>query len=137
VSNPDGLVPIRYLHSKETVYPDADWRLALVPEIQVGWVSFEGATPVESALLLDRPEKELQVAGFLVTRAASGTSALAELDRALAALGDAATVTTRASGRNIRSLDGFDTVVGTTLEVGKRGISDVTVLRRELLPVLL
>jgi hypothetical protein len=136
-ANPAGLDPIKYLDAADTVYPTAKWRIAITPETEVGWVTFADAAETESAILLDRPEQELELAGFLVSRSPTHDSALAELDAVLAAIGKIATISPRASGANIRSLDGFDTVVSTRIEIKTRSITTVPELRAELLPILL
>ena len=138
--NPAGLKPIEYVDSSATVFSGANWRVAVEPETEVDTAVFPQAAPLESAMLLDLADPAIQVAGFLVARSAGGASALAELDRAQAALGqvdEVDTVTTRVSGSNIVSLDGFDTVVRTVFEIRTSSAMDVTELRAALVPALL
>ena len=140
-TNPHGLKSIQYLDSVDSVYPSANWRVALEPETAVAWATFEGAGARESAMLFDLSRAELGVAGFLVSRDAAGASALEELDLAQIAIRslvpEVAQVTTRVSGSNIQSLDGFDTVVRTEFEVTTTSSLDATRLRETLVPALL
>src|SRR5688572_23719757 len=139
--NPDGLKPIKYLDSSESVYPDANWRVAIEPETQINWATFSGAQEHESAMLLDLPDPAIELAGFLVSRSAALNSAATELDLAQTAIGALVTglesITVRVSGTTIQSLDGFDTVVGTKLEIVTSSPIDATELRQRLLPPLL
>src|SRR5690606_19200359 len=115
-----GLKPLRYLDSAETVYPDANWRVALEPSTEVDWVTFPDAAPFESGMLFDMPDSRLGVAGFLVTRDASAASAVeaaAKVEVSLRGASGIGAVQARASGAPITSLDGHEAVVGTILEV--------------------
>src|SRR5690606_6779877 len=119
--NPDGLKEVMYLDSIATVYPTANWRVALEPSTVVNWATFDGPEPHDSAMLLDLPEAGIEVAGFLVSRRSSSQSASQEANLAQAlidaAIPELASITPRASGRNITSLDGFDAVVDTSIEL--------------------
>jgi hypothetical protein len=136
-TNPGGLKAIKYLDSTETVYRDANWRVALEPETRVSSPSISGALPVESATYLDLADPSIEMAGFLVTRVAHADSAAGEVNLAQIALGSVATATTRASGSTITSLDGFDTVVSTNFELRTATATDATELRDRILPAIL
>jgi hypothetical protein len=136
--NPDGLKEIVYLDSYDTVYPAANWRVALEKDAKVAWASFPGAEARESAFLLDLDDPAIEVAGFLVSRGGYAATAVAELDLAQIAIGNVvSSVTTRASGSHITSLDGFDTVVSTIFEVTTQSPTDATALRAVLIPAIL
>jgi hypothetical protein len=138
--NPEGLKPIRYVDSSDTVFSAANWRVAVEPDTEIEAAELSQADRLDSAMRLDLADPAIQVAGFLVARAAGGDSALAELDRAqtaLAQLAEVDTVTTRVSGSNITSLDGFDTVVSTVFEIRTSSAMDTTELRAALVPALL
>jgi hypothetical protein len=138
--NPEGLKPIRYVDSSESVFPSANWRVALEPDSRIQAADLPQADPLDSLMLLDLPDPSIEVAGFLVARAAGADGALAELDRAqavLAEVAEVAAVTTRVSGSHITSLDGFDTVVSTVFEIRTSWAMDSTELRAALVPALL
>jgi len=139
--NPDGLKEVMYLDSIATVYPTANWRVALEPSTVVNWATFDGPEPHDSAMLLDLPEAGIEVAGFLVSRRSSSQSASQEANLAQAlidaAIPELASITPRASGRNITSLDGFDAVVDTSIELRTTTSMDATELRELLIPALL
>ena len=139
-NNPEGLKPITYLDSTDTVYPTANWRVAIEPSTQISWATFSAAQAHESAMLFDLPESAIELGGFLISRSAASASALSELDLAqgaITALVPNVTLNMRLSGSNIQSLDGFDTVVSTTIEVRTTGAMDVTRVRELLMPPLL
>jgi hypothetical protein len=137
-ANPGGLKAIKYLDSTDTMYSNADWRVALEPESEISHPTFPGPLPVESATYIDLADPSIEVAGFLVTRAAYGASALEEVNLAQIALAaTAADITTRASGSTITSLDGFDTVVSSSFELRSPTPTDATELRDLVLPALL
>jgi hypothetical protein len=138
---PAGLKPIRYFDSIETVYPSANWRVALEPDTVVGWATFAGADPRESVMTFDLPAAGVEVAGFLVSRRSSAETAAGEVTLVqsllAAAVPEISAITARVTGQSITSLDGFDTVVGTTLEVTTIGTTDPTELRALLSAALL
>jgi hypothetical protein len=140
-NNPVGLKEVKYLDSSETVYPEADWRIALEPETDVNWATFDSAQPVESVMLLDLADSSVEMAGFLVSRNAAASTAVGEANVVQVALNQlvagVSEISTRVSGTNITSLDGYDTVVGMTLEIQTSGITDATELRERILPALL
>lgn len=139
-NNPNGLKPVKYLDSSDTVYPQSDWRIALEPQAEVNWASFEGAAEHEAAMLLDLRDSSIEMAGFLISRGAASSSAVGEANIAQMAIGTVSgisTVSPRASGANITSLDGFDTVVGMSIELITSSATDVTELRDRVLPALL
>jgi hypothetical protein len=140
-NNPNGLKPVKYLDANETVYPEADWRVALEPETDVNWATFPSAQPSESAMLLDLRDSSIEMAGFLVSRNAASNGAVAEANVVQVALSQlvtgVASISTRLSGANITSLDGYDTVVGMAVEIQTTGATDATELRERILPALL
>jgi hypothetical protein len=138
--NPEGLKPIRYVDSSDSVFASANWRVAVEPDTRIETAAFPQPEALESAMLLDLADPAVQVAGFLVARAAGADGALAELDRVQTSLGEVAevdTLTTRVSGSHIVSLDGFDTVVSTVIEIRTSSAMDSTELRAALVPALL
>ena len=140
-NNPNGLKPVKYLDANETVYPEADWRIALEPQTEVNWATFDNAQAAESAMLLDLKDSEIEMAGFLVSRSAAANSAVAEANVVQVALSQLVTevssISTRLSGANITSLDGYDTVVGMAIEVQTAGATDATELRERIMPALI
>ncbi len=138
--NPEGLKSIRYVDSSDTSFSSANWRVAVEPDTRVQAIGVPQAEALETGMLLDLADPAVQVGGFLVARAAVAGGALAELDRANGLLGavDAVdTLTTRVSGSHIVSLDGFDTVVSTVIEIRTSSAMDTTELRAALVPALL
>lgn len=137
-ANPDGLKDIRYLDSSETAFAEANWRIALEPATEVARASFPNASARETAFMLDLSDSFVEVAGFLVSRGGYAPSAAQELDLAQTAIRDLVTgMTVRASGSDITSLDGHDTIVGTTIELMTAGPTDATALRNLIIPAIL
>ncbi len=139
--NPHGLKRIRYIDATETAYRRANWRAA----IEVGALD---ATPIidnpldsESAYIFDMTSPAVELAGFLATRPAPGDStAVLQMNAAVAALQavpDLSAVVVRISGSNGTSLDGFETVLKTVLEIHTGTERDVTDIRKVVLPALL
>ena len=139
--NPDGLKDIKYVDSTETVYPQSNWRIALEPSTEIGWATFSGAAELEAAMLFDLPEPGVEVAGFLVSREATRETAEGEAILAQTVLGTAvpsiSRLSNRLSGTRITSLDGYDTVVSTTVEVTTSTTMDAVELRQAIIPALL
>ncbi len=132
---------IRYLDSDDTDYHAANWRVALEPDTELRWPSFSPASPKESAVLFDLDDPAIAVSGFLVSREGFGLSAAEEFLRAQVVLqvgigSVVSSMTTRASGANIQSLDGYDTIVGSSLLLSTRAI-DAAGLRALVVPALM
>ena len=139
--NPDGLKDVKYLDSSETVYPQSDWRIALEPDAEVHWGAVADLAPHEAVMLFDLSQPDVELAGFLVSRTAATDDAPTEahlmenvLRQVVSAISQ---VSARSSGSNIQSLDGFDVVVGMTLDVVTSSTTDVVRLREAVLPALL
>src|SRR5690606_14957082 len=100
-----------------------------------------GAAPHEAAMLFDLPEPGVELAAFLVSRSSTSQSASEESNLAQVVLGTAvpeiALLSRRLSGSTITSLDGFDAVVGTTMEITTSATVDAIELREAVLPALL
>ena len=95
---------------------------------------------VESAYTFDMSAQAAEVAGFLTTRGALHIKATDEalvVNVLLDSIEGVAQTTPRTSGANTISLDGFDTVLSTTIEVNTNLPTTVTELRAKLLPKLL
>lgn len=138
--NPFGLKRIRYVDSADTVYPDADWRIA----IEVGALDLiagiDQPTALESVYFIDMTSPEVEVAGFLISRAATASSAAEESINAIESMTTPMAIgssTVRVSGTNQTSLDGFETVLGTTLELTASGNTDVTAVREAIIPAMM
>ncbi|NVB84742.1 MAG: hypothetical protein HOV81_40605 [Kofleriaceae bacterium] len=131
--NPFGLKPIKYIDSTMTAYPMSNWRLAMDVAAVEGTPSITNPTMLNAAYTFDMIAPDTQVAGFLASRSASANSAVSEIGTLVLNLENApfiSTVTVRASGTNTTSLDGFETVLGTTIELTTSQQLDVTALRK-------
>lgn len=138
--NPDGLKRIVYADSAQTLYANANWRVALEEDALQGLPTIGAPTALESAYTFDLTAPEIAVAGFLGSRATISPSAIGEANWAIATLPTVlqiSAVTIRVSGSNTTSLDGFDTVLNTTLQLTTSTPMDVTQLRAAILPALI
>jgi len=139
--NPFGLKRIRYVDSKDTPTPRGNWRIALEVGAQDGQPIIENPVGLESAYLFDMTAPVVELAGLLVSRNTPGaTTARDESNQSIGALAtvpNVSSVVVRISGTTKTSLDGFDTVLKTVLEVHTTSDTDVTTLRRNIIPVLL
>jgi hypothetical protein len=139
--NPFGIKQIRYVDSTDVaLYNTANWRIALELAAQEGTPIINNPLNVESAYIFDMAAAPAEVAGFLTTRGALHPLATDEAIRVNVALDGLSIVnqtTPRVSGANKTSLDGFDTVLSTIIEVETSAPSTVTELRAALLPALL
>jgi hypothetical protein len=118
--NPFGLKPIKYVDSSQTVYPMSNWRLALDVSAVEGLPSITNPTLLDAAYTFDMVAPGTQVAGFLASRSAGANSAVSEISSLIINLQNApfiSDVTVRVSGNATTSLDGFETVLGATLEI--------------------
>lgn len=140
--NPWGLKRIRYVDSADVPnYPDANWKVALEIGALDGVPLISNPTPMESAYTFDMTAPEAEVAGFLVSRQALNFSAVDEANWATTMISAnaelASQVTTRVSGSNGTSLDGYQTVLATTLEVKAPTNLTVTEVREKVLATLI
>lgn len=138
--NPQGLKRIKYADSANTNYTTANWRLALEPNAIEGLPMISNPTALDSAYTADLSAPEIQVAGFLASRASVGASAVEESNRLITQLGGAigiSNVVPRISGTNTTNLDGYDTVLSTVLEVTTTTSMEATGLRALIMPLLL
>ncbi len=138
--NPNGLKRIKYVDSADTAYANANWKLAIEVGALEGVPAIAGATPLESAYTFDMTSLDVQIAGFLTSRNAAADNAFDEatgLTGKMISHLEIGNVTTRISGTNTTSLDGFDTVLSTTLVLTTVTSMDVTALRAAILPDLL
>jgi hypothetical protein len=138
--NPFGLKSIRYVDSKNTVYARANWRLALELGALDGVPEIASPDPLESAYIFDMTAPAVELAGFMTSRkSAEDATAVTEMFAAVTAmqtLPNFNSVVLRVSGSNGTSLDGFDTVLKTILEVHAIEDTEVTEVRAALLPAL-
>lgn len=119
-NNPFGLKPIKYVDSMSTSYPMSNWRLALDVDAVETVPAIANAGMLHAAYAFDMIKPNAQVAGFLASRPANANSPVAEIGTLTVNLENAAFitgVTVRASGNNTTSLDGFDTVLGASIEL--------------------
>jgi hypothetical protein len=131
--NPFGLKPIKYVDSAQSAYPMSNWRLALDVAAVEGTPAITNPSMDDAAYMFDMIAPDTQVAGFLASRAASANSAITEINALIANLQNApfiSDVTVRVSGTSTTSLDGFDTVLGATLELTTSTQLDVTAVRK-------
>lgn len=138
--NPYGVKRLVYADSANTIYTSANWRLALEPEALQNVPAIQSPGPLDSAYVFDLSDPTLEVAGFLVSRAAGSDSAVGEASSLIGVLSGAAqiqSVTPRVSGTPTTSLDGYDSVVSATLELRTVQPVDVTALRAAMIPLLL
>lgn len=130
--NPFGLKPIKYVDSATTAFPSSNWRLALdVAAIETVPV-ISNAGPLDAAYMFDMIAPTAQVAGFLASRTSSTPTAgteIASLVLNLEAVPQVTSVTMLASGNTTTTFDGFDTVLGATMEVTTSTQIDVTTMR--------
>jgi hypothetical protein len=130
--NPFGLKPIKYIDSADTVYPTANWRLAMELAAVEGVPAIASPTQLNAAYTFDMIHPSAQVAGFLASRSAGANSAVNEINSLLLNLESApfvGGVTVRTSGASTTSLDGFDTVIGATIELTTTSALDATAVR--------
>lgn len=139
--NSFGIKPIRYVDSADSaLYPTANWRIALEVGALDGVPAITNPLMVESAYTFDMSAASAEVAGFLTTRGALHIKATDEalvVNVLLDSIEGVAQTTPRTSGASTTSLDGFDTVLSTTIEVNTNLPMSVTELRAKLLPKLL
>jgi hypothetical protein len=138
--NPNGLKRIKYADSADTSYLGGNWRIALELGALEGVPNIAVAGSLDSAYTFDLPDPNVEVAGFLVSRPASFVSAIDESQYATGLLRSifmVNAVSIRVSGTPTISLDGFDTVVSTILDVTTTAPVKVTDLRAAIVPALL
>jgi hypothetical protein len=139
--DPFGIKLVRYVDSAESaLYPTANWRIALELNALDGAPVITNPLSVESVFTFDMTADVAQVAGFLATRGARFIKATDEalfISTQIDTIAGVAASTLRVSGANTISLDGFDTVLSTIVEVTMSAPTDVTALRAALLPKLL
>ncbi len=139
--DPFGIKQVRYVDSADsTLYPTANWRIALEVGAVDGAPTINNPLAVESAFTFDMTADIAQVAGFLTTRGARFIKATDEalfVSTQIDTIPNVVATTLRVSGANTISLDGFDTVLSTIVEVHTNAPTDVTALRAALLPKLL
>jgi hypothetical protein len=134
--NPNGLKPFKTVNSASAItYSTPDWQVALEPEAFEGLVTITAAEAQDSAFLFDLTDPAIELAGFIVTRAATpaDSSAVRAAQGAIedlrpGALTGVTQQAVRSSGVRRNSLDGYDSVLGTTLGL-TTGLTDVTALR--------
>lgn len=139
--NSFGIKPIRYVDSADSDhYSTANWRIALEVGAVDGVPVINNPLMVESAQTFDMSAEIAEVAGFLVTRGALHIQATDEallVNVNIDGLEGVAETTPRVSGSRTTSLDGFDTVLSTAIEVYTTSPTTVTALRAKLIPKLL
>ena len=139
--NPNGLKPIKYVDSMSTVqYVNANWRIALEVDAQEGIPAITSPLNTESAYMMDLLAADQQVAGFLASRSTPMATAVEESTLSIGAIQgipEVNNVIVRVSGTNGTSLDGFDTVLATTLQVQTTSAITVPELRAKVYPALL
>lgn len=131
-TNPFGLKPIKYVDSLQTAYVMSNWRLALDTKAVETVPAIASPAPLHAGYGFDMIAANAQVAGFLASRPAGASSAVAEIGALTINLENAAFingVTVRASGNNTTSLDGFETVLGASLELTTSSPLTVTEVR--------
>lgn len=130
-TNPFGLKPIKYVDSLG-LYPGSNWRLALDVDAVESVPLIATPAPLNGAHAFDMTAANAQVAGFLAARPASANSAVAEIGALTVNLESTSAitaVTVRASGNNTTSLDGFETVLGASIEITTSSPLDVIAVR--------
>lgn len=131
-TNPFGLKPIKYADAQAT-YPMSNWRLALDVDAVESFPTIANGGPLYGAYAFDMTATNSQVAGFLASRPANANTAVAEFGVLSLNLENAASVTdvtVRASGTNTTSLDGFETVLGATIELTTSQPIDLVTVRK-------
>jgi hypothetical protein len=131
-ANPFGLRPIKYVDSLATPYPMSNWRLALELDAIDASAAIMNPTQLNAAYTFDMIEPDAQVAGFLASRSSGASSAVTEMSSLLLSLESApfiSNLTVRVSGTSATSLDGFETMIGTTIELTTTTLLDVTTVR--------
>ena len=130
--NPFGLKPIKYVDSAQSAYPMSNWRLALDIAAVENTPSIANPTTYDAAYTFDMVGADQKLAGFLASRTSSANSAASEIPALVTNLQNAPLVnevTVRVSGTVTTSLDGFDTVLGATLEITTTSPIDATKMR--------
>jgi hypothetical protein len=131
--NPFGLKPIKYVDSAQSAYTMSNWRLALDVAAVEGTPSITNPTMFDAAYMFDMIDPDTKVAGFLASRSAGANSPDSEVSALIVNLQNTpfvSSVLTRSSGSSTTSLDGFDTVLGATLEITTSSPMDVTAVRQ-------
>ena len=140
--NPAGLKEFQLVDSA-VVEPDTspDWRVALDIGSTMQRAAFLDPGPLDSVFYFDLPNSASQVAGFLVTRQARTSERSAPLasGEAIDALGARSDYTTvlRSSGNRRQSLDGFDSVIGTSVVLETGSAQPPTAARARVVAELL
>lgn len=138
--NPMGLKAVKYVDSAGAItYSNPNWKIALETYANEGAIAVANPATYDSAFLFDYVDPDKAAAGFLVTRAATPAEvdAVVAAEQAVARLGAVGQVTIRAAGTRNPSLDGYDTILETTLIVTAPAMTDVTALRAAVVPALM
>jgi hypothetical protein len=143
--NPEGLKPYKTTDSAVAIIGSTpNWEIALESAALEGVVTIDSPQAQDSAYLFDLDDPNIEVAGFLVSRAAvpgdgSAVGASQNATELFTPLGISGITSSgvRSAGLRNTSLDGYDTVLGAQVEVNTSGsISDVTVLRQKVMTAL-
>ena len=142
-ANPGGLKEVKVVDSSAAILDASpNWRIALELAAVEGTVTIALPDPAASAYLFDLTGAGEEVAGFLITRpalpgeASAARAAQNVIERLRpGALPGATQAVLRVSGTRTTSLDGFDTVLGTTV-VLTHPPADAIALRRKVVESL-
>ena len=147
--NPAGFKEYKKVDSAIVVQDTSpSWRVAIEKESVTAKVEIVAPGPVDSAYVFDLPDFQSETAGFIVSRSANEDPTSGPLEKSALSTSEAAlaTITTsslvgqsslRAGGNRTRSLDGFDTVLATTLVVTATDARDVVAMREDIVNLLL
>ena len=141
-ANPHGLKEVKYVDSTVAVVGSApNWRIALEPIAADAAITVASPGTYDSAYLFDLSDPSAEVAGVLVSHGATGgeldaVSASQHAIERLAAI-PGATLALRASGTRNLSLDGHDTVLGTTVLLTFASATDATAVRAQVAAALI
>ena len=153
-STPDGGVPDAWQGGDGPVLPPCnppghkamttkssfagDWAVVMPQKYVYKNITITGAKAKQAAAVLDHNVNWEQVAGFVVSRPSSATTAGDESAAAIKDIGGIyATTTALDKGVATKTHDGFSTVISTELSVKLASTGDISLLRNKLVAALL
>lgn len=116
-----------------------DWRVAAEPQTQYKSLTITAAKPMQAAAMLDYNAGGEQVAGFVVSRPSQYNTPVQEATGAVQDMAQnlSGVLTVRSQGTQGKTHDGFDAVVGLTLDLKLLQNSNIALVRRPTVAGLL
>jgi len=132
--------PVGYKAAQILDDKGGDWRVVIEPQTQAKTLGVAGAKPKQAAAVFDHNLAGDQVAGFVVSRPSQYSTAVQEATAAIQDLKQNLTnvvVSVRNQGSQGSSHDGFDAVMGLTLDLKLVSSNNIALVRRPIVAGLL